>query len=40
MVESGKIKIEISETYPLQDAPRAHADIESRKTTGSIVLMA
>jgi len=23
----------------LQDAPRAHADIESRKTTGSIVLM-
>lgn len=39
MVESGKIKIEISKTYPLQDAPRAHADIESRKTTGSIVLM-
>jgi NADPH2:quinone reductase len=39
MVESGKIKIEISKTYPLQDAQRAHADIESRKTTGSIVLM-
>jgi len=39
MVESGKIKIEISRTYRLQDAPRAHADIESRKTTGSIVLM-
>ena len=39
MVGSGKIKIEISRTYRLQDAPRAHADIESRKTTGSIVLM-
>ena len=38
MVGSGKIKIEISRTYPLQDAPRAHADIESRQTTGSIVL--
>ena len=39
MVGSGKIKIEISRTYPLQDAPRAHADIESRQTTGSIVLL-
>jgi NADPH2:quinone reductase len=39
MVESGKIKIEISKTYPLQAAPRAHADIESRQTIGSIVMM-
>src|SRR6266487_4415897 len=39
MVSSGKIKIEISRTYRLQDAQRAHADIESRKTTGSIVMM-
>jgi NADPH2:quinone reductase len=39
MVASGKIKIEISRTYPLQEAPRAHADIESRKTTGSIVML-
>jgi NADPH:quinone reductase len=39
MVDSGKIKIEISKTYPLQEAPRAHADIESRRTTGSIVMM-
>ena len=39
MVLSGKIKIEISRTYPLQDAPRAHADMEARKTTGSIVLV-
>jgi NADPH2:quinone reductase len=39
MVASGRIKIAISQTYPLRDAPRAHADIESRKTTGSIVLV-
>ena len=39
MVASGKIKIPISRTYPLADAPRAHADMETRKTTGSIVLM-
>jgi NADPH2:quinone reductase len=39
MVGSGKIKIEISRTYPLADAPRAHADLEARKTTGSIVLL-
>jgi NADPH:quinone reductase len=39
MVTSGKIRIEISRTYPLQDAPRAHADMEARKTTGSIVMV-
>ena len=39
MVLGGRIKIEISRTYPLKDAPRAHADIESRQTTGSIVLV-
>ena len=39
MVGSGMIKIAISQTYPLRDAPRAHADIESRKTTESIVLV-
>ena len=39
MVTSGRIKVEISETYPLQEAPRAHADLESRRTTGSIVMV-
>ena len=39
MVASGKIKIEISREYALKDAARAHADIEQRKTTGSIVLV-
>ena len=40
VVLSGKVKIEISRAYPLRDAPRAHADMEARRTTGSIVLIA
>jgi NADPH2:quinone reductase len=39
MVGSGKIRIEISYTYPLKDAAQAHRDVESRKTTGSVVLL-
>jgi NADPH2:quinone reductase len=38
MVTSGKIRIEIGSSYPLADAPQAHADLEQRRTTGSIVL--
>ena len=39
MVASGKIKIEISQSYPLRDAAQAHRDVEARRTTGSVVLM-
>jgi NADPH2:quinone reductase len=39
VVKSGKVKIEINQTYKLQDAAQAHRDLESRKTTGSTVLM-
>jgi NADPH:quinone reductase len=39
MVKSGKVTIEISHAYALRDAPQAHADLEARKTTGSIVLI-
>jgi NADPH2:quinone reductase len=38
VVSSGAVKIEINQTYPLQDAAQAHRDLESRKTTGSTVL--
>jgi NADPH:quinone reductase len=38
VVLSGKVKIEINQTYPLKDAAQAHRDLESRKTTGSTVL--
>src|SRR5207237_1468339 len=34
MVTTGKIKIEITAEYALADAPRAHADMEARRTTG------
>jgi NADPH:quinone reductase len=37
---SGKVKIEIGQTYPLKEAARAHRDLEGRKTTGSTVLVA
>jgi NADPH:quinone reductase len=40
MVARGKITIEISAEYPLAEAARAHADMEARRTTGSIVLIA
>jgi NADPH2:quinone reductase len=39
MVESGKVKIEISRSYPLRDAAQAHHDVETRQTTGSVVLV-
>jgi NADPH2:quinone reductase len=39
VVLSGKVKIEVSHEYPLRDAARAHADIEARRTTGSVVLI-
>ena len=39
MVGSGKIKIEVNHTYPLREAAQAHRDVESRKTTGSVVLI-
>jgi NADPH2:quinone reductase len=39
MVASGKIKIEITQSYPLREAPQAHRDVEARKTTGSVVLI-
>jgi NADPH:quinone reductase len=39
MVQTGKIRIEISATYPLRDAPRAHAEMESRRTVGATVLI-
>ena len=39
MVGSGKIKIEISRSYPLREAAQAHRDVEARTTTGSVVLI-
>jgi len=39
VVKSGKVRIEVNQTYSLKDAAQAHRDLESRKTTGSTVLL-
>ncbi|XP_010933631.1 uncharacterized protein [Elaeis guineensis] len=38
-VASGVLRVRINHTYPLADAARVHADLEARKTSGSIVLI-
>ncbi|MGH6623112.1 MAG: quinone oxidoreductase family protein, partial [Burkholderiaceae bacterium] len=38
-VAAGRIRIEINQRYALKDAAQAHADLESRKTTGSSVFV-
>ena len=38
MVSSGKVRIEVNQTYPLSEARKAHEDLEGRRTTGSTVL--
>jgi NADPH2:quinone reductase len=39
MVGSGKVRIEVNQTYPLARVADAHRDLEARKTTGSTVLL-
>jgi NADPH2:quinone reductase len=39
VVTSGKVKIEVNQTYALADVARAHRDLEARKTTGSSILL-
>jgi NADPH2:quinone reductase len=39
VVLSGKVKVEVLHTYPLQDARQVHRDLEGRRTTGSIVML-
>jgi len=38
-VKSGKVKINIDQTYALADIVKAHQDLEGRKTTGSTVIL-
>jgi len=37
VVASGAVKIAVNQTYALEDAAQAHADLAARKTTGSTV---
>ena len=38
-IADGRLRIRIGGEYPLADAAKAHADIESRKTTGKPLLI-
>ena len=38
MIRSGIVHVTVGQTYALEDAARAHADLEARRTTGSTVL--
>jgi NADPH2:quinone reductase len=38
VVESGKVKLEINQRFPLKDAADAHRALEARQTTGSTIL--
>jgi len=39
MLGSGRLKARIGQTYPLEQAAQAHADLEARRTTGSTLLL-
>lgn len=38
IVRLGAVKIEVNQTYPLQDVAKAHRALQVRKTTGSTIL--
>lgn len=39
VVSQGAVKVEVNQTYALQDAAQAHRDLEGRKTTGATILL-
>ena len=39
VVGSGAVRIEVNQTYALEDAAQAHRDLEGRRTTGSTVFL-
>src|SRR3546814_523230 len=39
MIEGGAVKISVGQRYSLEDAARAHADLEAGRTTGSSLLI-
>ncbi len=38
-VADGQLRVRVHERYPLADAPRAHADLAGRRTTGKLLLI-
>ena len=39
VVQSGGVQIVINRTFPLAETSQAHQELESRKTTGSTVIL-
>jgi NADPH2:quinone reductase len=39
LIHDGRLEVEIGRRYPLRDAAQAHHDIESRATTGKLLLL-
>jgi NADPH2:quinone reductase len=39
-VASGDLKLRVEHAYPLAEAAQAHRDLESRKTSGKLLLLA
>jgi NADPH2:quinone reductase len=39
MIDEGKLKLRIHQTYPIAEAQQAHRDLEGRKTTGKLLLI-
>ena len=39
LVQRGRVRIEVNQTYALRDAAQAHRDLEARQTTGSVILV-
>ena len=39
VVQRGKVRFEVNQTYALADAASAHRDLEARKTTGSTIFL-
>lgn len=39
LVADGKLDVRIGGRYPLEDAPKAHEDLEGRRTTGKLLLL-
>jgi NADPH2:quinone reductase len=39
MIAEGKLKLRIAHTYKLEEAAKAHQELEGRKTTGKLLLI-
>ena len=39
VILNGHVNVNITQTYPLEDAPLAHRELETRRTTGSMILI-